>query len=66
MDIYSSLDTVDVASVKVCPMEMDSFCVGDRCMAWRWAVDVPGSTEPTRGFCGFAIVRQDDLPFNQP
>lgn len=43
----------------------DSFCLGSRCMAWRWAdgetawiPNTPGSVFPTgegrRGYCGLA------------
>jgi hypothetical protein len=36
---------------------VDSFCLGSRCMAWRWSttapVPNPGGTEGT-GYCGLA------------
>lgn len=31
-----------------------SFCIADRCMAWRWGYDQNGTLNETHGYCGLA------------
>ena len=52
--------TIKEATDRICPMRRDTgeepqnrdtYCAGDKCMAWRWAKDANRDRE---GYCGLA------------
>ena len=35
---------------------VNAFCLGAKCMAWRWSHQDAGPNDPPTGFCGLAVL----------